>query len=215
RLRAGERAFATNGAAPSYAYVYNSASWDAFDQWSEARRDQRLGVSSQYLPDTVRAYSSTFDNYGSWQYDTSYGHVWCPGVAVGWRPYYYGRWWYGRPWGWTWVGGDPWAWPTHHYGRWGLSAGVWFWIPGRTWGPAWVSWAYAPGYVSWCPLGWDNRAIVAINFSGGHFFNPWHAWTVVPHNHFGRGFVNVNVVAASHIDARTRGAFVAGRGAPG
>ena len=53
---------------------------------------------------------------------------------------------------------DPWAWPTHHYGRWGFSAGSWFWIPGRTWGPAWVSWAYAPGYVSWCPLGWNNRA---------------------------------------------------------
>ena len=50
-LRAGERAFARAGAAPSYAYVFNSAAWDEFDRWSEARRDERLGVSAQYLPD--------------------------------------------------------------------------------------------------------------------------------------------------------------------
>jgi hypothetical protein len=47
---AGERAFARAGAAPSYAYVFNSASWDAFDQWSEARRSQRATTSVQYLP---------------------------------------------------------------------------------------------------------------------------------------------------------------------
>ena len=133
---------------------------------------------------------------------------------MGWRPYYYGRWSGVYPWGWTWIGADPWAWPTHHFGRWGFSANVWFWIPGRTWGPAWVSWAYAPGYVSWCPLGWDNRAIFGINVFGGHRYDPWHAWTVVPHNRFGTGFVNGNVVAGSRLDPRTRGAFVVGRGAP-
>ena len=49
-----------------------------------------------------------------------------------------------RPYGWTWIANDPWGWPTHHYGRWGISAGSWFWIPGRSWAPAWVSWGYAP-----------------------------------------------------------------------
>ena len=67
-LRAGERALARANAAPSYAYVYNSAAWDEFDQWSEARRDERLGVSTQYLPDDVRPYAASFDRYGSWQY---------------------------------------------------------------------------------------------------------------------------------------------------
>ena len=63
--------------------------------------------------------------------------------------------------GWTWIGGGAWGWPTHHYGRWGVSgAGAWFWIPGAQWGPAWVSWAVAPDYVSWCPLGCDNRPVV-------------------------------------------------------
>jgi FecR protein len=210
-LAAGERAFARAGAGPSSPYVYNSANWDAFDRWSEARRDTRLGVSAEYLPENVRSYSSTFNSYGYWQNEPTYGYVWYPRVAPGWRPYYFGRWTTLRPWGWTWIGTDPWAWPTHHYGRWGFNGGNWFWIPGRTWGAAWVSWAYAPGYVSWCPLGWDNRAVFAFNFVNVHRgfrHNPWHGWTVVPHGRFGSGFVNVNVINSTRIDVRTRNSFV-------
>jgi FecR protein len=208
-LRAGERAFARAGTAPSYAYVFNSASWDAFDRWSESRRDYRLGLSSQYLPEPVRPYTRAFDQYGSWRHEPTYGYVWYPTVAVGWRPYYHGRWATLRPYGWVWVGNDPWAWPTHHYGRWGFSAGAWFWIPGRTWGPAWVSWGYSPGYVSWCPLGWNNRpvfSIVNLNvYSRG--YDPWRAWTVVRRDHFGRDFVHRRVVAWDRLDARARGSW--------
>jgi hypothetical protein len=211
-LRAGQRAYARANAAPSYAYAFNSASWDAFDRWSESRRDQRLGVSTQYLPSEVQPYAPAFDQYGSWQYNTSYGYVWYPSVAVGWRPYYYGRWVAMRPYGWTWVGGGPWAWPTHHYGRWGVSAGTWFWIPGRAWAPAWVSWAYAPGYVSWCPLGWNNRAVLTFGFSYG--YDPWRAWTVVPHAHFGVGYVNAHYVGGYGFSAPTRAAFVPRHTAP-
>jgi hypothetical protein len=205
-LRAGQRACARANAAPSYAYAFNSASWDGFDRWSETRRDQRLGVSTQYLPSEVQPYSSAFDQYGNWQYNTSYGYVWYPSVAVGWRPYYHGRWVPYRPYGWTWVGVGPWAWPTHHYGRWGFSSGAWFWIPGRSWGPAWVSWAYAPGYVSWCPLGWNNHAVLSFGFSFG--YDPWRAWTVVPYGHFGHGYVHANYVGGHGFDAHTRAAFV-------
>ena len=109
--------------------------------------------------DDVRRYAPAFDTYGSWRSRAAYGYVWYPRVAPGWRPYHHGRWVSLRPHGWTWIAGDPWGWPTHHYGRWGFSRPGWFWIPGRTWGPAWVSWAYAPGYVSWCPLGWNNRPV--------------------------------------------------------
>jgi uncharacterized protein DUF6600/FecR-like protein len=215
-LGAGERAFARAGVAPSAAYVFNSAAWDSFDRWSEERRDARLGVNAQYLPDTVQSYAATFATYGYWQNVPTYGYVWYPRVRPGWRPYYYGRWASYKPWGWTWIGTDPWAWPTHHYGRWGFSAGAWFWIPGRTWGPAWVSWAYAPGYVSWCPLGWNNTPVFSfgVNVYGGYRYNPWHAWTVVPHRRLGYGYVNVNVVNAAHIDARTRSAFVVRPAAP-
>ncbi|HYU26867.1 MAG TPA: FecR family protein, partial [Thermoanaerobaculia bacterium] len=200
-LRAGERAYARANAAPSYAYAFNSAAWDSFDRWSETRRDQRLGVSAQYLPDEVRPYAASFDQYGSWQYQPTYGYVWYPRVSVDWRPYYRGRWVTLRPYGWTWVGLDPFAWPTHHFGRWGFSAGAWFWIPARTWAPAWVSWAYAPGYVSWCPLGWNNRPVIQINvFNRG--YDPWRAWTVIPRRHFGVDYVNVHYVAGDRFDAR-------------
>jgi len=214
-LRAGERAVARAGEAPSYAYVYNSAAWDSFDRWSESRRSDRSGASAQYLPDTVQAYSSTFDQYGSWRVDATYGQVWYPTVAVGWRPYFSGRWVSYPGYGWTWIGRDPWAWPTHHYGRWGFSAGAWFWIPGRTWGPAWVSWAYAPGYTSWCPLGWDNRPVLLFGHSyyGGRY-NHWNGWTVVASGHFGSGWVNTSYVGVGRIDARTQGAFVVRGGAP-
>ena len=209
QLRAGERAMARNGVAPSHPYVFNSAAWDAFDRWSETRRDHRLGLSSQYLPEPVRVYSRDFDRYGSWRHEPTYGYVWYPTVAVSWRPYYHGRWATMRPYGWVWVGNDPWAWPTHHYGRWGFSAGSWFWIPGRTWGPAWVSWAYSPGYVSWCPLGWNNRPVlqfVNINvYSRG--YDPWRAWTVVRRDHFGYDYVHRRVVSVQHLDARARGSW--------
>ena len=216
-VQAGERAFARAGAQPSAPYVFNSAVWDAFDRWSEARRDQRLGVSAQYLPPDVRPYSSTFDQYGYWQHEPAYGYVWYPRVVAGWRPYYRGRWATVRPYGWTWIAHDPWGWPTHHYGRWGFSSGAWFWIPGSRWGAAWVSWAYAPGYVSWCPLGWNNRPVfsfVSINTFGGRRYEPWHAWTVVPRHHFGTGFVNVNVVPGDRIDPRVRRTFVVRDTAP-
>ena len=146
---------------PSYAYAYNSASQDAFDRWSEARRDVRLGVSSQYLPADMQAYAPLLDESGDWRQTESYGYAWYPRVAPDWRPYYYGRWDSYPRYGWTWIGADRFAWPTHHYGRWGFSAGAWFWIPSSRWAPAYVSWAYAPGYVSWCPLGFDNRPIFA------------------------------------------------------
>ena len=214
-LRAGERAFARAGAAPSYAYVVNSAALDAFDRWSEMRRDERMSASAEYLPGEVQPYASAFDTYGYWRHEPTYGRVWYPRVAPDWRPYYRGRWVNLLPYGWTWVARDPWGWPTHHYGRWGYSAaGAWFWIPGRSWGAAWVSWAYAPGYVSWCPLGWTNRPIFQINVNVGHRYDPWRAWTVIPRRHFGYGDVHRNVVRASLLDARVRGAFAYGDRAP-
>ena len=186
-MRAGERAYASAGLAPSYAYAYNSATWDPFDRWSEARRDVRLGVSSQYLPSDMQTYAPLLDESGDWRYTQSYGYAWYPRVAENWRPYYHGRWASYPRYGWTWIGADRFAWPTHHYGRWGFSAGAWFWVPSSRWAPAYVSWGYAPGYVSWCPLGFDNRPIFGINTYGngsGHY-SSWRGWTAVSYSHFG------------------------------
>jgi hypothetical protein len=206
-LRAGERAFARANAAPSHAYVFNSMSFDPFDRWSEARRSEQLALSSQYLPDEVRPYAATLDRHGSWEYEPSYGQVWYPRVSYGWRPYHYGRWSSLSPFGWTWIAADPWGWPTHHYGRWGFSArGSWFWIPGRRWAPAWVSWAFAPGFVSWCPLGFNNRPVFQI-INVHHGYNPWRGWTVLSHRDFGVGFVHRRSLVGSAIDGRTLSAF--------
>ena len=117
-----------------------------------------------YLPQdlqTLRQRRSI--SYGSWQYAAPYGYVWYPTVAADWRPYYNGYWSPVPSYGWTWIGVDAWSWPTHHYGRWGYARNAWFWIPGRTWGAAWVSWASAPDYVSWCPLGFDSRPVFALS----------------------------------------------------
>jgi hypothetical protein len=210
-LRAGERAFVKAGAAPSYAFVANSAAWDAFDRWSEARRDERLRATTTYLPDEVRPYAAALEQNGDWGSEASYGAVWYPRVQSDWRPYYSGRWVSLRPYGWTWVAYDPWGWPTHHYGRWGHSTRGWFWIPGRTWGAAWVSWAYGNDYVSWCPLGWNNRPVFGLNINiniGHGYYDPWRAWTVLPRRHFGVGYVHRYVVRGDHLDYRTRSAFV-------
>ena len=208
RVRPGERAYASAGLLPSYTYAFNSASVDDFDRWADGQPDDRAGASSQYLPPDMREYSTTFDEYGDWQYMQPYGYVWYPRVAASWRPYYNGRWVTYPRYGWTWIGADTFAWPTHHYGRWGYASGVWFWIPASRWAPAYVSWAYAPGYVSWCPLGFDNRPVIGIDLNvGRRYGSPWNAWTVVSSAHFGRGFVPDRVVRTTTWAGTTHPAF--------
>ena len=164
-------------------------------------REAAPAESSAYLPQDLQMYGSTFDQYGSWQYDAPYGYVWYPRVAASWRPYYYGYWDTVGPYGWTWIGTDVWSWPTHHYGRWGYSRG-WFWIPGRSFAPAWVSWGTAADYVSWCPLGFDNRPVFALTTGYGR---GWNGWTVLSRSHFGaRGYYADRYAIAPHqISPRT------------
>jgi hypothetical protein len=179
-LRAGAEAHVTAGAEPSLPLAFNTAALDPFDQWVEAQRAAQYGVTSaQYLPADLRYYSGTLDENGDWAYEQSYGYVWYPRVAPVWRPYYVGTWWYGPRLGWTWIGFDRWSWATCHYGRWGLNGSRWFWIPDNRWGPAWVSWASGPGYVGWCPLGFDGRAVVSLNAASYS-----RGWTTLPAGSF-------------------------------
>ena len=163
-VRAGMAAVTTADLAPSLPYVANSADWDGFDVWVDRQRSAWMGsYSTRYLPEELTYYGGAFDTYGSWDYLPAYGNVWYPRVAAGWRPYSHGRWSYTGLYGWSWVGIDRWSWATHHYGRWGINAGSWYWIPDRRWSPAWVSWGIAPGYVSWCPLGYNGYPIYGFN----------------------------------------------------
>ena len=91
--------------------------------------------------------------FGDWIYTYEYGWSWLPrDVRVGWRPYSYGQW-VLSDYGWFWVSYEPFGWATYHYGRWAWHPRLgWIWVPGRIWGPAWVSWQYGGGYVGWAPL---------------------------------------------------------------
>lgn len=212
-VRAGERSVAWDNAVPSSPEFFNAARYDAFGQWASALRDDRRApANTQYLPSELKMYGSTLDQNGSWEYEPDYGHVWYPQVAADWRPYYDGYWSPVPTYGWTWIGFNVWAWPTHHYGRWGYAHSRWFWVPERHWGPAWVSWGGAPGYVSWCPLDLHNRPVFALSVST---HQSWTGWTVVNRDHFGyRGHSNVRQYAVAGDSLPRSTPFVAQTAAP-
>jgi hypothetical protein len=141
-------------------------------------------------------------------------------VDEDWRPYSVGYWRAYPSWGSFWIGGDPWGWPTHHYGHWGFSFSFgWYWKPATVWGPAWVSWAYSPGYVSWCPLGRYGYPVFGHFGVRGHYYgnhvDPWRGWTVVPRQHYGRPTaMNRVAVDGNRLDPAARGAFAAQRSGP-
>jgi hypothetical protein len=101
----------------------------------------------------VRVFYEPLAPFGTWMVLPEYGWVWSPhGVPPKWRPYTVGRWVY-TEYGWTWVSDWAWGWAPFHYGRWvWVTSYGWVWIPGTVWGPAWVVWRYAPGWVGWAPL---------------------------------------------------------------
>jgi len=206
RLAAGERTFARWGAPAEEPRRFDFSERDDFARWDDQREaeDGWAVRSSEYLPDELDPYAGEFERNGSWQYEASAGYVWVPRVAVGWQPYWNGRWAW-TPYGWTWIAYDPWGWAPFHYGRWGLSVSFgWYWIPGRTWGPGWVSWAVGGGHVGWCPLGYDDRPVFGFGFGGVAYYrggrfdghDRWRGWSLVPRQHFEsrqavrRGFID-------------------------
>jgi hypothetical protein len=105
---------------------------------------------------------------GDWVEVADYGYCWQPAVAVSnasWRPYADGYWAYTDV-GWTWVSYEDFGWATYHYGRWmRLRGRGWIWVPGREWGPAWVSWRTGGDYVGWAPLPPRGGREVAYDYS--------------------------------------------------
>ena len=104
---------------------------------------------------SVDFFYDNLESDGSWVELADYGYCWQPSVVVSnskWRPYSDGYWAYTDV-GWTWVSYEDFGWATYHYGRWvRLRDRGWFWVPGREWGPAWVSWRTGGDYVGWAPL---------------------------------------------------------------
>jgi hypothetical protein len=213
-VRGGEMATILGAGGRPVIQAFNSARWDAFGLWSNDRTNGFSTASSaQLLPSELRPYGTVLDHYGRWDYVAPYGNVWFPAVGADWRPYYTGSWRLTR-YGWTWLGHDPWAWPTHHFGRWGFTGASWYWIPNRVWGPAWVSWSFVPGFVSWCPLGFDGRPVLGFGGRAGDHpaywpnYDPWRAWTVVPRHSFGsRRAVRTHAIDPGRLPEETRRAM--------
>ncbi|WP_373049137.1 DUF6600 domain-containing protein [Vulgatibacter sp.] len=94
-------------------------------------------------------------DHGTWVETPEYGYVFIPdrqSQVQDWRPYVYGRWIW-TDYGWTWVSEEPFGWATYHYGRWTMLPSFgWAWVPGYTWGPAWVAWRYGDAAIGWAPL---------------------------------------------------------------
>lgn len=132
--------------------------------------------------------------YGTWHHHHRYGQVFAPGGAyltARWRPYTHGHWEY-TEWGWTWVSADPFGWATDHYGRWTYDAHLgWVWVPGRVWGPAWVTWRHGGGYVGWAPLPPGAQL-------GAHYGVHETAWVFVHSHHLGTHHVHTLIVYDHH-----------------
>ncbi len=117
---------------------------------------------------SVNFFYDNLTDGGSWMEVGDYGYCWQPSVAVtnrNWRPYSDGYWAYTDA-GWTWVSYEDFGWATYHYGRWmRLRGRGWAWVPGREWGPAWVSWRTGGDYVGWAPLPPRRAGDINVDFS--------------------------------------------------
>jgi hypothetical protein len=123
------------------------------------------GGDASYFDDSLQP-------YGNWIYVSGYGRCWQPTVCVvnhDWQPYCdRGRWVYSDC-GWYWQSDYSWGWAAFHYGRWFCDDHRgWVWCPGRTWGPAWVSWRHSADYCGWAPLPPLARFIPGIGFRFGN-----------------------------------------------
>jgi hypothetical protein len=115
--------------------------------------------------------------------------AWRPsGVDADWLPYFRGCWsWDGLSW--SWVTDEPWGDVTYHFGRWTLHAAYgWVWLPGRTWGPAWVAWRRNSEVVGWAPLPPAGAPSMA-------------SWTFVPADDFQGKWIDTVAVARARVPA--------------
>ena len=138
-----------------------------------------LGTAGKSQAYTNASFSFSFhdalDPYGSWVNVSSYGNVFRPHVAAGWRPYSAGHWIY-TDYGPMWDSPEPYGWATYHYGRWIFTASYgWVWIPGYEYYPSRVTWAYGDDYLGWSPI-YPNPGYSNTNL-----------WVFIDRDHYGYG----------------------------
>ena len=131
---------------------------------------REMTVGERNVGDSLYYDTSDLNNYGDWRTYGDYGNVWVPHMYAGWRPYNDGRWLYTNG-SYFWASYEPWGWAPYHYGRWDWSLDFgWYWIPGYTFAPAWVSWYDYGDYIGWCPLNYHNYPVYYYN--PGTYYSP-------------------------------------------
>ncbi|MET4082397.1 hypothetical protein ABIB40_002355 [Pedobacter sp. UYP30] len=128
---------------------------------------------------SLQTFYDELSPYGTWIQDPQYGYVWRPDVDQSeFRPYYTQGRWAMTEYGNTWVSNYDWGWAPFHYGRWVYNNyRQWIWLPGTTWGPAWVDWRSGGGYYGWAPMG----PSININISfGRRYALPNYCWNFIP-----------------------------------
>jgi hypothetical protein len=125
--------------------------------------------------------------YGEWTDVSDYGYCWHPyGIDRHWRPYMNGRWVW-SDYGWYWSSYEDWGWAPYHYGRWLYDDYYgWIWVPDYEWGPSWVQWRYADGYIGWAPLPPRAGFHFSIGIDVGDYGVPYFGWCFTA----GFGFYN-------------------------
>ncbi|GMV81796.1 MAG: hypothetical protein AMXMBFR7_29800 [Planctomycetota bacterium] len=139
--------------------------------------DVSVSAAVSYVPPggemDVSFFYGSLSPYGNWHRIDGYGYAWRPNVAItvtDWQPYCNDGHWVWTDHGWYWESSYPWGWAAFHYGRWHRHHHHgWVWIPGTTWGPAWVDWRHSDEYYGWAPLPPEAhfRAGVGITFGSG------------------------------------------------
>ncbi|MBC7616606.1 MAG: hypothetical protein H7202_11130 [Pedobacter sp.] len=139
-------------------------------------------VMAQNEDVSLQSFYDELSPYGQWIKDPQYGYVWRPDVdQEEFRPYYTNGRWAMTEYGNTWVSNYDWGWAPFHYGRWVYNRyNDWLWIPGTTWGPAWVSWRSGGGQYGWAPLG--PMLSIGINIGRGGYRIPDMCWNFVPYD---------------------------------
>ena len=165
-----------------------------FDAWNKALNKDFpvvhngksvLPKSILRIPKAVFYFAQTYGSlHGEWIYDDVFGDVWRPFYNDScpwgnWQPFLYGRWanYAGQL---FWVPDEPWGWVPYHLGLWHWdSKKGWFWIPGSTFAPAWVEWAFCESYCGWRPWSmWDWMMYDDLCYWDywGYYYDPWYDW---------------------------------------
>jgi len=154
--------------------------------------------ASSYSPGSTVSVSYFYDEmapYGRWIDYQPYGWCWTPyDVSADWRPYTAGSWVYTDV-GWTWASSEPWGWAAYHYGRWTFDPAYgWVWVPGTTWGPAWVAWYGNDDCVGWAPLSPGMDISVSLRYADVERI-PAQQWCFVQRQHFLDGNLRMQLIS--------------------